>query len=174
MHHPHRDTPIAFCSLSPAQLFGLLGGNTRCPSDERTGGPWERQSRCICCVGGAGSAEWPAVANRDENDGNNAFYSGKRSSPNVSRGAHEHVVEQEDAPLLGLDHLPAIAVHRLHHVVGPDQVPAVTAQELRGELELLFLSSIHQLRVYPSMHWANHTLFLNLICFIQGQCHFNC
>lgn len=50
--------------------------------------------------------------------------------PDVGRGTHEDVVEQEEASLLGLDDLAALAVHRLHHVVGADQVAAAVAQEL--------------------------------------------
>ena len=52
--------------------------------------------------------------------------------PDVWRGAHQHVVEQEEASLLGFDDLAALVVNRLHHVVGADQVTAAVAQELEG------------------------------------------
>lgn len=50
--------------------------------------------------------------------------------PYVGRGAHEDVVEQEEASLLGLDDLAAVVVDRLHHVVRADQVAAAVAQKL--------------------------------------------
>lgn len=50
--------------------------------------------------------------------------------PYVGRGAHEDVVEQEEASLLGLDDFAAVVVDRLHHVVRADQVAAAVAQEL--------------------------------------------
>lgn len=53
-------------------------------------------------------------------------------APDVGRGAHEDVVEQEEASLLGLDDFAALVVDRLHHVVRADQVAAAVAQELRG------------------------------------------
>lgn len=60
--------------------------------------------------------------------------SGLRSFlPDVLCGTHEHVVEQEEASLLGFDDFTSLVVDRLHHVVGADQVAAAIAQELQGE-----------------------------------------
>lgn len=37
--------------------------------------------------------------------------------PDVGCGAHEHVIEQEEAALLGLDDFTTVVVDRLYHVV---------------------------------------------------------
>lgn len=49
---------------------------------------------------------------------------GGGASPCVGCGTHEHIVEEEEPALLGLDDLPAVVVHRLHHVIRADQVSA--------------------------------------------------
>lgn len=46
------------------------------------------------------------------------FMSGLWSpSPDIGRGTHEHIVEQEQASLLGFDDFPTLVVDRFHHVV---------------------------------------------------------
>ena len=54
-----------------------------------------------------------------------------RFLPDVRRGTHQDVVEQEEASLLGLDDLAVLVVNRLHHVVRADQVAAAAAEELK-------------------------------------------
>lgn len=51
--------------------------------------------------------------------------------PDIRRGTHEHIIEQEEASLLGFDDFTALIVDRLHHVVWADQVAAAIAQKLR-------------------------------------------
>ena len=53
--------------------------------------------------------------------------------PDDGRGTHEHIIEQKEAALLGLDDLTAVVVDRLHHVVRANQVAAAVAQKLRAE-----------------------------------------
>lgn len=50
--------------------------------------------------------------------------------PQVGRGTHKHVIQQEKSSLFGLDDLSSLVVHRLHHIVRADQIPAPYTQEL--------------------------------------------
>lgn len=58
--------------------------------------------------------------------------SGLRSLlPDIGRGTHENIIEQEEASLLGFDDFTTLIVDRLHHVVWADQVAAAITQKLR-------------------------------------------
>ncbi len=51
--------------------------------------------------------------------------------PDVGRGTHEDIIEQEEASLLCFDDFPTLVVDSLHHVVWADQVAAAITQKLR-------------------------------------------
>lgn len=53
--------------------------------------------------------------------------------PHAHSGTHKHIIEHEEPPLLGLEHLAPVAVHSLNHVVRANQVSAPSAEELRGQ-----------------------------------------
>lgn len=48
----------------------------------------------------------------------------------VDVGADQHVIEQEDPALLGLDQLPAVAVHGLRQRLTEKQLPLARGQQL--------------------------------------------
>lgn len=50
----------------------------------------------------------------------------------IDVGADQHVVEQEDPALLGLDQLPAVTVHGLGQRLTQEQLPLTRGQQLRG------------------------------------------
>lgn len=48
----------------------------------------------------------------------------------IDIGADQHVAEQEDPALLGLDQLPAVTVHGLCQCLTQEQLPLTRGQEL--------------------------------------------
>lgn len=56
------------------------------------------------------------------------------ASPDVRRGAHEHIIEKKETPLFGFDDFTSLIVHCLHHVVWADEVSAAIAQKLEENM----------------------------------------
>lgn len=56
---------------------------------------------------------------------------GHQHALEVDVGADQHVVEQENLPLLGLDELPAVPIHRLRQRLTEQELPLPRAQELQ-------------------------------------------
>lgn len=52
----------------------------------------------------------------------------------VDVGTDQHVIEQEDSALLGLDQLPAVTIHGLRQRLAEEQLPLARGQQL-GERE---------------------------------------
>lgn len=57
---------------------------------------------------------------------------GERDSLDIYVGADQHVIKEEDLPLLGLEHLSPLAVHRLDERLAQDQRPLLRVQLLQG------------------------------------------
>lgn len=51
--------------------------------------------------------------------------------PDIGRGTHENIIEQEEASLFCFDDFTALIVDGLHHVIWADQVAAAITQKLR-------------------------------------------
>lgn len=51
----------------------------------------------------------------------------------VDVGTDQHVIEQEDPALLGLDQLPTVSVHRLRQSLTQKQLPLARGQQLEKE-----------------------------------------
>lgn len=51
----------------------------------------------------------------------------------VDVGTDQHVIEQEDSALLGLDQLPAVTIHGLRQRLAEEQLPLARGQQLEGE-----------------------------------------
>lgn len=56
---------------------------------------------------------------------------GRQHVLEVDVGADQHVVEEENLPLLGLDELPPVSVHRLRQRLAEQELPLPRAQQLR-------------------------------------------
>lgn len=55
---------------------------------------------------------------------------GEWDSLDIYVGADQHVIKEEDFPLLGLEHLSPLAVHRLDERLAQDQRPLLRVQLL--------------------------------------------